>query len=286
MAYNYQNKSSSSNTYSDDRKILDRMNNNIRRYYEYNQPNLERMRSEREFLFITQWMQSEIAGFQQLNKPIFTYNKLYDYYKKLIGEQRYNTSGLEVRSKNINNENISQQEVELRADIIRGIEYKSKADLAYQNAFANAVSGGMGFIRLRTDYLSPKSFEQEIYIDQELYAERVFYDPNSTTKTKTDGQYMGRYDQMDRKLFEETYPDVPWPKSFPSNFNLEFFTWGDKDVITICEYYEKEWYNFTLYKLSDGRTVTKKEYNKLKKEYEDGLLQAASMEGDEVQEKK
>ena len=124
-----------------------------------------------------------------------------------------------------------------------------------------------------------------IYIDQELYAERVFYDPNSTTKTKTDGQYMGRYDQMDRKLFEETYPDVPWPKSFPSNFNLEFFTWGDKDVITICEYYEKEWYNFTLYKLSDGRTVTKKEYNKLKKEYEDGLLQAASMEGDEVQEK-
>lgn len=283
MTANYKSNEPSTDV-SGDRETLDRIDEGVKNYYQSNTANIERFRSEREFLFITQWMSSEIAGFQQLNKPIFTYNKLYDYYKKLIGEQRYNTSSLEVRSKNLNNENISQEEVTLRADIIRGIEDRSRAYLAYQNAFGNAVSGGMGFFRLRTDYVSPKSFLQEIYIEKEPYADRVFYDPSAISITKTDGNYMGRYDTMSRKDFEDKYPDVPYPRSFPASFNLEFFTWGDKDQITICEYYEKKWFSFTLYQLSNGECVSKKEYNKRKKEYDEKMGGLMSPMSDEAPE--
>lgn len=256
------------NAFGDDtgnKAVLDRIYKNVNRYFRFNQHNINRMRIDRRFLFYDQWTLFERQAFQALNKPIFTYNKLYDYYRKLIGEQRFNTSNLEVSSLNGIG---SQEDITLRADIIRGIEYRSKADIAYQNAFANAVSGGMGFIRVRTDYVSPKSFKQDIYIEAEKYSDRVGWDPNALTPTKTDGLFMFRYDTMNKDDFEEKYPDIPYPQSFPASYNTEYFNWGDIKGITICEYYEKQYYNFTLYQLSNGEEITKKEYNKRKKALE------------------
>jgi hypothetical protein len=102
-----------------DRDILDEIYRNVRRSYQFNDRNINRFRSDRYFLFIDQWMAYERQSFKDLNKPVFTYNKLYDYFKKLIGEQRFNTSNIEVKSIN---DVIQQKDVTLRADIIRGIE--------------------------------------------------------------------------------------------------------------------------------------------------------------------
>ncbi len=250
-----------------DQAVLDRIYKNVNRYFRFNQNNINRFRIDRRFLFYDQWTLYERQAFQALNKPIFTYNKLYDYYRKLIGEQRFNTTNLEVSSLNGIGD---QQAITLRADIIRGIEYRSKADIAYQTAFANAVSGGMGFIRVRTDYISPHSFKQDIYIEAEKFSDRVGWDPNAVSPTKTDGNFMFRYDTMNRDDFEEKYPDIPYPQSFPASYNTEYFNWGDIKGITICEYYEKQWYNFTLYQLSNGEEISKKEYNKRKKALEQG----------------
>lgn len=248
-----------------DKAILDRIYKNVNRYFRFNQHNINRFRIDRRFLFYDQWTLFERQAFQTLNKPIFTYNKLYDYYRKIIGEQRFNTSNLEVNSLNGTG---TQEDITLRADIIRGIEYRSKADLAYQNAFANAVGGGMGFIRVRTDYVSPKSFKQDIFIEAEKYSDRIGWDPNALSLTKTDGNFMFRYDTMNRDDFEEKYPDIPYPQSFPASYNTMYFNWGDTKGITICEFYEKQWYNFTLYQLSNGEEITKKEYNKRKRALE------------------
>lgn len=251
-----------------DREILDKIYKDINSYYRFNENNINRFRNDRYFLFYDQWSQIERQAFKDLNKPIFTYNKLYDYYRKLIGEQRFNTYDIEISSINGMCE---QKDITLRADIIRGIEAKSHADIAYQTAFASAVSGGLGAIRLRTDYLNAKSFEQDIWIEPIMFAERVFYDPISKSATKSDGNFMGEYEQMKREDFIEKYPNIPYPTSFPVNYNTRFFNWGDKQNITICQYYRKEWFNFTLYQLDNGKTVTKKEYLKMKKEYDAGL---------------
>lgn len=255
-----------------DRRLLDRIYVAINRYFRFNENNINRFRNDRYFLFYDQWSQDERQAFKDLNKPVFTYNKIYDYYRKLIGEQRFNTSNIEVR--NIDGK-VSQKEVTLRADIIRGIEAKSRASIAYQGAFASAVSGGMGAIRLRTDYVNPRTMEQDIIIEPVKFAERIFYDPLSKSATKTDGNFMGIYDQMDRDDFIEKYPQIPYPVSFPVNYNTRYFNWGDKKSITICEYYEKQWYNFTLYQLDNGECISKKEYNRRKKEFDAGQLDAA-----------
>jgi hypothetical protein len=95
---------------------------------------------------------------------------------------------------------------------------------------------------------------------------------------------MGLYEEMDREVFEQMYPDVPYPQSFPMTYNTKFFNWGTKKTITICEYYKKVWRNFTLYQLSTGECVTKKEYNKRRKAFEDSQNASSTedSEGDQL----
>lgn len=264
---------------SDYKDILDEIYKNIQRYYRYNEKNIERARNDREFLFYNMWTANERNAFKNLGKPIFTYNKIYDYFNKIVGEQRFNTTNIAVKSIN---GIVDEKALTLRADIIRGIEFKSRAEIAYQSAFADALSGGMGFIKIQTDYINANSFDQDIRIVRGEYSDRIFYDPYSTTPTKTDGNFMGESEDMSKEEFTTKHPDIPYPQSFPSGYNADYFHWGDKDKLTVCHYYKKCWYNFTLYQLSNGETISKEDYNKRKKEFDASKMQSNQPEVEEI----
>lgn len=258
-----------------DSDLLDEMSKNIGSWYSAYDKNLQDYRFDRDFLFLEQWDSNDRSEFDRLQKPRLTFNKIYDFFKKVVGEQRQNTPDLKVRC--LNGES-SQEAVTLRADLVRQIAYDSKSDIAYQTAFESALSGGFGAIRVSTHYRSPTSFEQEISIDRIENAERVFFDPNAKQPTKFDGDFCGYYDRMSKSDFDDKFPDVQYPQSFPEQFEIQNFNWGDDDTISVVEYYRKEWTSFKLHKLSDGQTVTDKEYTKIKQEYEE-LAMLEDVEG-------
>lgn len=249
-------------------ELLKEIGKNINSYYEEFDINIRNYKIDRQFLFIDQWDAQDRQEFARLRKPLLTFNKIYDFYKKIIGEQRQNTPNLEVRC--INGD-ASQKAISLRADIIRHIAYSSRSDIVYQTAFESAISGGFGGIRVLTEYESPKSFNQKIVIKRIDNPERLFFDLNSNELTKHDGEYCGYYDSMSKKEFKKKYPEVKYPKSFPTYIDNRNFYWGDEDNISIVEYYKKEWFTFTIHQLNDGRTVTDKEYKKIKEKYEEML---------------
>ena len=49
--------------------------------------------------------------------------------------------------------------------LIKNIEYNCDAETEYDTAFQSAVQSGMGYLRVRTDYLANDSFEQDIVIE-------------------------------------------------------------------------------------------------------------------------
>jgi hypothetical protein len=223
-------------------------------YYTYN---LANYKFDNNFLFLSQWSYAEEQEFIRLRKPKFSFNKLHDFYKKVVGEQRTNTPDLEVRAED---DNTPQQNVDLIAGLVRQISCDSNSDIVYQTAFENALAGGFGAMFVGTRYKDADSFDQEIYLEPELYPDRCFFDPNAKSPTKDDGNYCGRYIMMSKSEFEKEYPDIPYPQSFPAMWQYPYFNWGNSQQIVIAEYYKKEWKKFTLYKLSDGTTVRKKDY--------------------------
>jgi hypothetical protein len=253
-----------------DSEIFDEVSKNINAWYEAYSINLENFRLDQNFLFVSQWDSRDYSEFNRLQKPMMTFNKIYDFFKKVVGEQRQNTPDLQVRCMD---GDTSQDAIELRADIIRSISYNSKSNIVYQTAFENALAGGFGAMRIITDYEHPKSFNQCIRFERVDNPDRVFFDADAKDPTKADGDFCGYYDVMSKKDFESKYPDTPIPEGYPAFGNIKEFNWMTSDSVSIVEYYRKEYFTFTLHQLSDGTTVTDKELKKKKDEYESMMMQ-------------
>src|SRR5947207_2684137 len=72
---------------------------------------------------------------------------------------------------------------------------------------------------------------------------------------------------MNKVDFEKEHPGIPYPSSFPVRVEMQDFTWGLKDKITLVEYYKKEYYKFKLHLLNDGRAVRDEEWKEIQKQY-------------------
>ena len=253
-------------TDNSDYDLLSEISGNISAWYSANSINLQQSRIDNDFLFVTQWDAKERAEFDRVQKPMLTFNKVYDFYKKIVGEQRQNTPNLKVKCVD---DDCSQEDMDLRDSMIRTIAFESRSHIVYQTAFENQLSGGFGAWRVITEYTSAKSFDQRILLRRINTPERTFFDPQSSEPTKHDGAYCGYYNVMSLKAFKKENPKIKQPESFPSQSEIKEFNWGTKDSITVVEYYKKEWFSFTVYKLSDGQTVTGKELKKLNEKYDD-----------------
>ena len=125
----------------------------------YFNENIVRGKDDVNFVIRDQWTAVERSEFTRLFKPAMTFNKLYDATKKVVGEQRKNKPDLIVRSLT---GKATQEQIDLRADLVRTISYQSQNDLVYQTAFKNALMLGFGSFQIMLDYESPRSFNKVI----------------------------------------------------------------------------------------------------------------------------
>jgi hypothetical protein len=142
--------------------------------------------------------------------------------------------------------------------IIRHIEVNSNADHAYDNAFEYAVRMGWGFMRVRTDYVSEDSFDQEIFIDPVDNPFTVYFDPNSVAPDGSDADRCLITTMMPKKEFSKLYPkaSVDGGTSFTQRGTGDSQSeWITKEDIRLAEYYYTVREKATLYQLSDGSST-------------------------------
>jgi hypothetical protein len=126
--------------------------------------------------------------------------------------------------------------------LYRADEQASVADEAYDNAFEEAVGGGIGAWRLRTVYEDEENDEddrQRIRMEPIFDADSsVFFDLNAKRQDKSDAKYAFVVTSMTRESYKETYNDDPtdWPKII----HQYEFDWATPDVVFVAEYYKVE----------------------------------------------
>ena len=229
----------------------------------YFDENVVRGRDDMNFLLRDQWSAVERSEFSRLFKPAMTFNKLYDVTKKIAGEQRKNKPDLMVRSLT---GKANQQQIDLRADLVRTICYKSYTDLVYQTAFKSALMMGYGAFEICLDYESPTSFNQTIRYELIPDASRTSFDPTAMMPHKGDGNFCSRQFLYTKEEFYATYPHVMNPVSYSDPRSLLDFQWETRDTIVVCKYTRKEWFPILLYLLSNGESVTADEWEDMQKE--------------------
>lgn len=259
--------------------VLNHANEHLNIWNSYFNENITRGKDDMNFALRDQWTAVERSEFTRLFKPAMTFNKIYDAVKKIVGEQRKNKPDLMVRSLT---GKASQQDIELRSDLIRTISYQSQNDLVYQSAFQSALLMGFGAFQICLDYESPKSFNRVIRYELIPDSTRCFFDATALKPHKGDGNYCARLYVFTRDEFFATYPYITNPVSYPDPYMLLDFQWTTRDTITVCDYFVKEWYPLNIYKLSNGKSVTEDEWQDMQKSYKEQLKIVAGSEVESV----
>ena len=182
---------------------------------------------------------------QYENRPKFEVNKIHMAVIRIINEYRNNRVSVDFVSK-------EGSEYDKLADTLDGLlradEQDSVASEAYDNAFEEAVGGGFGAWRLRTEYEDDEDDENEkqrIRIEPIFDADSsVFFDLQAKRQDKSDAKFCYVLTAMTRDAYREAYEDDPttWPKTV----HQYEFDWMTPDVVFIAEYYRVEAVNETI----------------------------------------
>jgi len=176
---------------------------------------------------------------QYENKPKFEVNKIMLAVIRIINEYRNNRITVDYVSKD-------GQENDKLAEVCDGLyradEQASVADEAYDNAFEEAVGGGIGAWRLRTVYEDEEDSDddrQRIMIEPIFDADSsVFFDLGAKRQDKSDAKFCFVVTSMTRQAYKDTWGDDPtdWPKII----HQYEFDWCTPDVVYVAEYYKVE----------------------------------------------
>jgi hypothetical protein len=176
---------------------------------------------------------------QYENKPKFEVNKIMLAVIRVVNEYRNNRITVDFVSKDgVENDKLA----EVCDGLYRADEQASVADEAYDNAFEEAVGGGIGAWRLRTVYEDEEDSEddrQRIRIEPIFDADSsVFFDLGAKRQDKSDAKFCFVVTSMTRQAYKDTWGDDPtdWPKII----HQYEFDWCTPDVVYVAEYYKVE----------------------------------------------
>ena len=198
------------------------------------------------------------------NRPRLEVNKVALSVMRIINEYRANRITVDYVPKD-------GREADKLADLCDGLyradEQDSVADEAYDNAFEEAVGGGMGAWRLRSvleDELDPENDHQRIRIEPIFDADTsVYFDLDAKRYDKSDARYCFVISSMTPNEYEEQFEDNP--SSWPKQIYETYFDWASPDVVYLAEYYRIEERSETLrvFQLLDGseQTYTRAEFD-------------------------
>jgi hypothetical protein len=187
------------------------------------------------------------------NKPRIEVNKVHRGVMRIINEYRNNRISVEYIPKDGTE---ADELSETCNGLYRADEIDSHAEEAQDNAFEEAVGGGFGAWRLRTELEDEYAEGEEEQDYQRIRFEpifdadsTVFFDLNSKRQDKSDAMFAFVLTAMTPEAYEAEWNDSPasWPKSV----QMTQFDWSTEDAIYVAEYYVVEKRKEKIYVYAD-----------------------------------
>ena len=184
-------------------------------------------------------------------RPCLTINKLPAFVRQVVNDARQNKPGVIISPVDGEGDEATAHVIQ---GLVRNIERRSMAEVAYDTAIDHAVSGGFGFFRIVIDYVHPDSFSLEARIERIANPLMVHWDANSTAFDASDWDYCFVSEYLSADQFKTRYPDadpVDWSDDDDGNVNR----WMDDDRIRLVEYWCRKEKTRAILGLSNGKTI-------------------------------
>lgn len=204
-----------------------------------------------DFAAGNQWPDDVVKSRKDEKRPCLTINKLPSFINQVANDQRQNRPQGKVRPVD---DVTDPKTAKVINGLLRRIQYQSDAEAAFDTATDHAITCGLGFIRVCTDYTDDDSFDQDIYIDRIDNPLNVYFPIHLCKKSDwSDAPYAFVTSQISKEEYERKYPDDPidnWSSDVRSNTR-----WVKEDSVTVAEWFEIVEKEKTIYLLADGSIV-------------------------------
>jgi len=190
--------------------------------------------------------------------PCLTINQIPQFVAQLVGDWRQNRNSIKV----LPGEDGDKEVADIRADLIRSVEYKSRADRVYDSAFESVVTCGDGAFRVDVDYARDNVFDQDILLRPIDDALSVVWDRMSIDPTGKDARHCFVEDRLPRKEFERK-----WKDKAPSELGSQQQTlmrqtgWCDDKSVRVVEHWRMIERDRLLGLFADGSIHMLEEHN-------------------------
>lgn len=236
-----------------DTDILDRVRKACDEAEDYWQDIYTMGKDDRQFVTIdkAQWSEKDRKSREDANIPSLTFNVLRTYCKQQINSARLNRQ--QIKAEPV--DDIADPAVaKIFNGLLRDTEITSGADNAYDAAVEGVVYGGMGYVRVHVDYVSPDSFQQEPKILTIHNPDSVFLDPMSKELDGSDARYVVIKTWLPKADIIDQHGEDAVSDFDDSTQNSDWVNHDDKTVC-VAEMFELQRKAKTLYMLVDGTTT-------------------------------
>ena len=207
-----------------------------------------------------QWPDKIKKDRQQEGRPCLTINRLPTFIRQVVNDGRMNKPQIKVKPVDDNGD---EETAEILSGLIRNIEYVSSAGNAYDMALESAVTCGMGFFRICTDYTSEDEFTQDILIKRITNPLSVVFDSYSDSIDGSDWNHAFLVDWITKDEYRTRFGCKKKDDDITSfGGSADGLEYADYGLVRIAEHWEIIKKPSKLMLMSDGSVITERELNK------------------------
>lgn len=225
----------------------------VKRYnagYEREEHNIIEAYDDLEFLAGNHWPTEVKQAREEAQRPVLTINRVPQFVRQVTGDIRQMRPS--IKCVPVDNRG-DKETAEVLAGMIRYVENRSDAEVAYASGADSQVACGVGHWRVTHEYAEETTFNQELRICAIPDGVSVIWDPDSLLPNKEDAKWCFVPVDMSRAAYEAAYPDAPMNDFVRETFGKDTtIRWYGEDFVRVAEYWEKRPEKRTLALLPDG----------------------------------
>lgn len=168
-------------------------------------------------------------------RPALTVNKARIHCLQIINDCKQNKPGISIRP---TSDGASFKSAQIFEDIVRDVERRSNATIAYDIAVEFQVKCGLGYWKIEATYEDNDSFNQYPMIRSVNQPLSIYMDPDIKERDGSDARYAFDFTDWDKELYKKKYP------KYANNGSLDVLgsgdNWLDRHHVRVCTYWRKQ----------------------------------------------
>ncbi len=248
---------------------LGRIKDLVRKAHDHFDENNKRFNEFRRFVFQRSLTEDDCTLLETIGRPQIEFNVLEAYISRLLGEFSKQEPSISVTARNpgkVAPEMVQLVDMHLRHGLSDARYERTKYEI-----YKDMLSGGFSVAKVRTEYVTPMSFDQEIIFERVFDPTMCGFDPLARQSHKGDGAFCFELFSMEKDRFETEYPDISVSQL---SFRRDFagFNWSylncNIEYLLVCDWYEKKPKKIRIVQLRDGRVMEMDKYKKMVEEWQ------------------